>query len=107
MLVLHAAGGHMALGNAKTAHSRHPCVVRDVPGGIYSDAMERRKTMAKASPCTGCMYFRKLSSWSGSRKACHYRLDTGTPKRCRADGCTHKVISTAKKFDPYTGLPRR
>lgn len=63
--------------------------------------------MTKASPCTGCMYFRKLSSWSDSRKVCHYLLDTGTPKRCRADGCTHKVIGTAKKFDPYTGLPRR
>ena len=28
--------------------------------------------MTKASPCAGYMYFRKLSSWSGSRKACHY-----------------------------------
>ena len=66
MLVLHAAGAHTGQVSVKTARSRNPCVVRDVPGGTYSDAMERRKTMTKASPCTGCMYFRKLSSWSGS-----------------------------------------
>lgn len=39
--------------------------------------------------CAGCGHYRPLTTKTLSLSACHYILDTGEPRSCPAEKCTH------------------
>lgn len=45
--------------------------------------------MTNRKSCIGCIHRRPLSAEMPKLNVCHYLIDTGEPRRCPPESCTH------------------
>lgn len=60
--------------------------------------------MNNRKSCQRCLHHRPISSMLPRDTVCHYLLDTGTPRGCPAEHCTHWQEATPRDPVPWLWL---
>ena len=55
--------------------------------------------------CEGCYYSKSADGTSNGAKFCHYMLETGEPKGCRAEVCDKRI--TRREYDAVQAAKRK